>query len=221
MRKKDATENKTPTPLQKALAFGVLLLLCALIYLFVSLAERNQTQTIADTAPPIVPTPTATPKPTLPPGVSAEVFISRLEEAGFLLLEEDDGAYSMQYQANAPEDALVLYAANGYVQGFLLTLEETAGKKISSPKGEISEYLSEKHAQIIEDQSKRISAYLPVLLSALTEDDTFPRSTALIWADSAASVLGSGKPVSESKHGISFAALRTEEERLLLSADLL
>ena len=221
MRKKDAKENKAPTPLQKALAFGVLLLLCALIYLFVSLAEQHQTQTIAYTAPPVAPTPTATPKPTLPPGVSAEVFITRLEEAGFLLLEEGDGAYSMQYQANAPEDALVLYAANGYVQGFSLTLKETAGKKISSPKGEISEYLSEKHTQIIEDQSRRISAYLPVLLSALTEDDTFPRSTALIWADSAASVLGSGKPVSESKHGISFAALRTEEERLLLSADLL
>lgn len=221
MRKKDTKENKAPSPLQKALAFGILLLLCALIYLFVSLAEQNQAQTVVYQVPSVTPTPMATPKPTLPPGVSEDVLISRLEDAGFLLQAKDDGAYSIQYQTNAPEDALILYAANGYVQGFSLTLEETSGKKISSPKGKISEYLSEKHTQSTEEQSKRINSYLPVLLCALMEDDIFPRSTALIWADSAASVLGSGKPVSESKHGISFAALRTEEDRLLLSADLL
>ncbi|HWR22891.1 MAG TPA: hypothetical protein VN366_05370, partial [Feifaniaceae bacterium] len=165
--------------------------------------------------------PSATPSPTLPPGVSEDVFLSRLEDAGLLLREGDEGVCLIAIEAGEPEDALVLYAANGYVRGFSLTMQEPASEKTPSPKGMIGAYLKDKRQEIMEAQAARITELLPVLLAALTEENEFPRSTALVWADEAAAVLESGKSVSETKHGVSFAVLRTDEEQLLLSADLL
>ncbi len=212
-------KNKPPSTLQKSLAFAAVLLLCALIYLLVSLQESNRTYALALTPAPI--TPSATPAPTLPPGVSADVFLSRLEDAGFTLREEDDSVYLIKTEEDGPEDLLVLYARHGYVQGFSLTMQEEASEKESSPKGDISKYLADKRVEIMEAQAARITELLPELLAAMTEDNEFPRSTALIWADEAGTVLESGKAVNESKHGVSFAALRTQEEQLLISADLL
>lgn len=217
MSSKSATEkNKPPSTLQKALAFGAVLLVCALIYLLVSLQEGSRTYTLVSTPAPIV-----TPKPTLPPGVSQDVFFSRLEESGLTLHEEDGGAYLLGSEADEPEDFLVLYTAHGYVQGFSLTLPEKVGKTITSPKGNISKYVADKQQEIAKAQAARITERLPKLLAALTEENEFPNSTALIWADEAVTVLEGGKPVEETKHGISFAVLYTQEDQLILSADLL
>lgn len=210
-------KNKLPTTLQKALAFCAMLLLCALIYLLVSLQELNRTYAVISTATPM---PTVSPKPTLPPGVSQDIFLSRLHDAGFTLREED-GAYIVTIEEDGPEDILVLYTTHGYVRGFSLTMQEKAGKKITSPKGDISEYLSDKQQEIMKEQSARITDLLPYLLAAMTEENEFPNSTALIWSDEARAVLENGKAMNETKHGISFSALRTDEDQLLLSADLL
>lgn len=212
-------KNKPPSTLQKSLAFGAVLLLCALIYLLVSLQESNRTYALALTPAPI--TPTATPAPTLPPGVSEDVFLSRLEDAGFTLREEDDDVYLIKSKADGQEDLLVLYAKRGYVRGFSLTMQEGTSEKGSSPKGDISKYLAGKRDEITEAQAARITELLPELLAAMTEENEFPHSTALIWADEAGAVLESGKAVNESKHGVSFAALRTQQEQLLISADIL
>lgn len=218
MSNKSSNEkSKQPSALQKSLAFGAVLLLCALIYLLVSLQESNRTYALAST--PAAVTPTATPAPTLPPGVSEDVFLSRLEDAGFTLQEEDGGAYLIKSEADAPEDILVLYEKQGYVQGFSLTMQEKASKKATS-KGEISKYLADKYEEILDAQAVRITKLLPNLLAAMTEEYEFPHSTALIWADEAGTVLESGKAVNENKHGVSFAALRTDQDQLLLSADL-
>ncbi len=219
MSRKSAVDpnSKPPSTLQRALAFCALLLLCALIYLLVNLQENQRAYAVVYTATPAS---TMTPKPTLPPGVSTDVFFSRLEEAGFTL-ENNDGTYLLKAEAEGPEDTLVLYTPHGYVQGFSLTLQEKASKKITSPKGNISKYLVENQQEVLKAQSARVAVLLPVLLAAMTEENEFPHSIALVWADEGTAVFESGKAVSETKHGISFAALRTEEDQLLLSADLL
>lgn len=208
--------DKPPSTLQKALAFAVVLLVCALIYLLVSFQEEDQSVALISATP----APTTTPKPTLPPGVSQDVFLSRLEEAGLTLHEEDDGTYLVENEAGEG-DVLTLYMLHGYVQGFSLTLPEKASKTITSPKGNISKYVAEKQQDLKKAQANRIMERLPKFLAALTDENDFPNSIALIWADEAAKVLESGKPVNESKHGISFTALRTQEEQLLISADVL
>ena len=212
-------KNKPPSTLQKSLAFAAVLLLCALIYLLVSLQESRRTYALALTPVPV--TPTATPAPTLPPGVSEDVFLSRLEDAGFTMHEEDGGDYLIRSEEDGQEDLLVLYAKRGYVQGFSLTMQEEAMEKVSSPKGDISKYLADKRDEAMEAQAARITELLPTLLAAMTEENEFPHSTALIWADEAGAVLESGKAVNESKHGISFAALRTQQDQLLISTDIL
>ena len=218
--KSSPEKNKQPSTLQKSLAFGAVLLLCALIYLLVSLQENTRNYALSLTDGPAA-TPTATPAPTLPPGVSMDAYLSRLNDFGLSLREGDDGVYLVKTQADGPEDTLVLYTKHGYVRGFSLTMQETSGEKVSSSKGDISKYIVDKQREILKAQAARITECLPVLLSALTEENDFPHSTALIWADEAAAVLESGKSVNESKHGLSFAALRTQEEKLLISADLL
>lgn len=213
---KPKERKSLPSSMQKALFLCAVLVFCALIYVFMGM------NTVAKEAVPE--TYAASPAPGKTPGLSREVVLERLKDAGlsFKTADENTKIYAI-YSDEMPDDALAalkLYEKGGVIKGFSLSFSLPPDLKAASSKSEIERALQQKHKDETALVEAHIKALLPPALDAITPEGCFSPSAALACITHSINALETGKLIRETQAGFSFTAAIVENEGLVLAADL-
>jgi|GEM_PF-4093500 len=218
----DQTPDKAPSSLQKPLAFCAVLVVCALIYLFVTLQETD-----ARAAQASVPSPSyqaaASPTPARPGNLTDTVFFRRLGDAGIFAVPDpaEKDRYAVGPEKDDPvQDTLTVLRSGGSIRGFSLRIAVPADDAAyGGKKTAIEQYLKEQQERQRQNREERVGALLPPFLCALSADGYFPASVSASWVSAANAAYEDGKSFTDKESGISFTALRDTDDALLLIAD--
>ncbi|MDL2217575.1 hypothetical protein LJC27_02845 [Christensenellaceae bacterium OttesenSCG-928-M15] len=203
--------------IQKLLLICACLLLCALIYLFISVNAKEDGATTAS-SPYLYVTPSPLPTATPVPGVRRAVVLSRLKEAGVSLQEQEEssGLYVLEEESPLPL-SIIFSNSNGYICGFTVTLSGI--EKPDTPKN--PSFIDQQAKLVYEDalaaQDKLIQSLLPALLDAINPTGYFPAATGTAWAALSTLARDTGELQREEAHGYLFSATGHRDGSLTLA----
>lgn len=188
-------------------------LLCAVIYVFVS-ADIEAGKAVAETAVPVlVQETTATPAPTLIPiGKTLAVVLDELEQQGYLITETDAAQhrYTICAQGYVPID--VVFSLNyRFVTAFSL---QFVPMPVLPDSNVIEAYLDE-DATI--RQYEHLSLLLPALINAADLENRLDYPTKLLWVELAEDAMRNDDPVTDKQNGCTFSAFHRIDGDFLLS----
>ncbi len=212
--------GKFSPAMQRALLLCAVLVLCALVYLFVSIQSQSNPAAIAVL---ITPSPQPSAAPTAYPGLRKPVVLDRLLDAGLLVdaRDRDETVYTISASREVPsQDTLTLFLQNGYVCGFSLELAAITQPKLAKSPTEIEKALQAQYEEQLAQREERIRAMLPILLNSLTDENYLSPSTTLVWVALACGMREGDEPVHETGHGLSFVSVLSKDGKLTLTADL-
>ena len=212
--------GKFSPAMQRALLLCAVLVLCALVYIFVSMQSQNSQTAIAVL---ITPPPHTSPTPTAYPGLRKAVVLDRLMDADLFVDARDPDAtvYTISVSREVPtQNTLRLFLQSGYVCGFSLEIAAITQPKLSKSQTEIEKALQAQYEEQMALREESIRTILPILLNSLTDENYFSPSTTLVWVALAYGMQEGDEPVHESEHGLSFVSIFSKDGKLTLTADL-